>query len=284
MKTHVWAVVPQEEPSMYDEQDKYMYHNIQGNDLDPQKNKPIDRKRGLHIIPQQEQYMYDRMIHPQQEKSLYDKIMSPLYDSMMHPQQDKPMYDRIQGTPVSRAYAKNTVPEETRAQMNPEYDRYQQQCRVNDNTCRQCETVFKNIDPQATILPGVGLPSQNDGVCTIMHGMGRGSTNLKINGLESKSPLANKALFSTECSNGHTLNLYKMMLPEKLSHQPGQPSAAQQYASELNKMGLSVAGSHQHWRSSDPCVAAIHHQNVDMHPVEFAQKTVRALSNFKNKT
>lgn len=161
---------------------------------------------------------------------------------------------------------------------------YKEQCNVmSDATCRECERVFKGFDPNATILPGIGLPSQNNGVCTITHGM-PGAKNLKINGLESKSPLANNALFSTECTGGTTLSLYEMMLPEGRSNVPGESSAAELYAKELNDSGLSVAGSHWHWWASTPYVAAIHHQNVGMDPVQFVKKTVAALTNYSNRT
>src|ERR1044071_8251439 len=82
-----------------------------------------------------------------------------------------------------------------------------------DNLCRQSERQFKRVDPKAMILPKIGLPSENKGVCSILHTM-PGHPNLKINGFESKSPLANSGLFSTECAYGRYLNLYEMMLPE----------------------------------------------------------------------
>lgn len=154
---------------------------------------------------------------------------------------------------------------------------------ISDDTCRQCEQTFKAIDPNATILPGIGLPSQNNGVCTITHTMGPDAQKLRINGLESSSPLANNALFSTECSAGKTLNLYEMMLPEGVSPIPGDKSNAEKYAEELNKSGINVAGSHWHWWASDPYVDAIHHQNVGMDPVQFACKTATALSNYKQR-
>lgn len=42
---------------------------------------------------------------------------------------------------------------------------------------------------------------------------------------------------------------------------------------DLNQQGIDVAGTHWHWRASYPYVAAIHHQNVGMDPVQFASKT-----------
>lgn len=152
-----------------------------------------------------------------------------------------------------------------------------------DRLCKLSEGEFKKFDSNATILPGIGLPSQNNGVCTIMHGMGAGAKNLKINGLESKSPLANAALFSTECSGGKFINLYEMMLPEGQSSVAGEESNAERYTKELNARGMNVAGSHWHWWASSPYVAAIHHQNIGMNPVEFSRHTVAALSNYRNR-
>lgn len=152
-----------------------------------------------------------------------------------------------------------------------------------DRLCRGSEAQFKQFDKNASILPGIGLPSQNNGVCTLLHTMGPGAHNLKINGLESKSPLANAALFSTECSGGKFINLYEMMLPEGLAKAPGKKSNAELYAEELNKRGINVAGAHWHWWASDPYVAAIHHQNIGMNPVNFSNQTVNALDNYQNR-
>ena len=155
---------------------------------------------------------------------------------------------------------------------------------LTDTTCKNCEKVFRTFSEDASILPGIGLPSQNSGVCTITHGMGPGAKKLRINGLESSSPLANNALFSTECAQGKNLNLYEVMVPEGISSEAGASSAAQLYAKDLNDMGLSVAGTHWHWWGADPYVDAIHHQNAGMEPTEFTRRTVQALSNYKGRT
>jgi len=107
--------------------------------------------------------------------------------------------------------------------------------------------------------------------------------NLKINGLESKSPLANAALFSTECTGGKFMNLYEMMLPEGNSTVPGKKSNAQLYSEELGQRGVSVAGQHWHWWSQNPYVSAIHHQNIGMNPIEFSNNTVDALTNYRDR-
>ena len=73
-----------------------------------------------------------------------------------------------------------------------------------------------------------------------------------------------------------------MMLPEGRTTS-GEKSNAEKYAEEINHHGMNVAGSHWHWWGMDPYVAAIHHQNVGMNPVEFAHKTTNALINYKNR-
>lgn len=146
-----------------------------------------------------------------------------------------------------------------------------------DEICRACEYEFQALDPGASILPGIGLPSQANGVCTITHKMPN-MPPLRINGLSSQSPLANNALFSTEIAdNSHTLNLYEVMIPDTPAAEPGQPSLGEMYTTNLWNEGLNVAGTHFHWWGTEPNVVAIHHQNVDMNPIEFAQRTVNAL-------
>jgi hypothetical protein len=148
-----------------------------------------------------------------------------------------------------------------------------------DAHCQDTLAAFKQVDPNAVILPGIGLPSQGNGVCTITHGM-PGAPKMSINGLTSNSALANNALFSSECSGGQYLNLYEMMLPDG-RRTDGQRSAAQTYHNALAANGLDVSSQHVHWSGmdvgGDPLVFAIHHQNVGLDPVDFAQRTVDAL-------
>jgi hypothetical protein len=150
---------------------------------------------------------------------------------------------------------------------------------LDDATCGQILNVFQTLDPKAAIMPGIGLPSQNNGVCTITHVM-PGMPDLKINGLTSKSPLANNALFSAECADGKILNLYEMMLPDVASPTPGGLSSVEAYTRDLSAAGLNVAGTHFHWWGASPYVAAVHHQSASVDPVTFAERTVQALQNF----
>lgn len=152
-------------------------------------------------------------------------------------------------------------------------------CPTNDSMCGMILAEFQRLDPGAMILPQIGFPSAANGVCTITHAL-PGMAPLQINGLASHSPLANNALFSTECSDGQILNLYEVMLPDVPSSVPGEMSSAERYVHALNMSGLNVAGTHFHWWGTSPYMAAIHHQAVGMDPVEFARRTVDALVDY----
>lgn len=157
---------------------------------------------------------------------------------------------------------------------------------IDDRVARRVEAEWKSAFPDATLLPVIGLPSNNNGVLTLTHTDGSGM-NMRINGLPSKSPLANNALYSAEVSRGHYLNLYEIMLPD-IPGRGGVPSTAEIYVNLLSKGGLSVAGVHFHWWGSaifrnengnriDRGVTAIHHQASDISPLEFSQITIEAL-------
>lgn len=110
--------------------------------------------------------------------------------------------------------------------------------------------------------------------------MGDGNL-LKINELSSKSLLSNNALFSSECSRGKFLNLYKIMLHD-IPGKNGRASSAEIYVNALRDNGLDVTSVHFHWWGSslgdkDRGVTAIHHQKIGMHPIDFTQRTIDAL-------
>jgi hypothetical protein len=71
---------------------------------------------------------------------------------------------------------------------------------ITDDDCKALEAQWKLFDPDASILPGIGLPSQYEGVCTIIHQFPN-MAPMVINGLISMSALSNYALFSTECAS-----------------------------------------------------------------------------------
>lgn len=148
-----------------------------------------------------------------------------------------------------------------------------------DQLCVATNEQFKAVDPNSAILPGIGLPSQNNGVCTITHTMGTGQ-KMKINGLTSNSPLANNALYSSECAEGQFLNLYEIMVPD-VQGAPGQLSTAQYYTQQLYANGLRPDGVHFHWAGTGTPHWAVHHSDVGRAPNSFAQRTVSSINAFK---
>jgi len=148
---------------------------------------------------------------------------------------------------------------------------------MTDALAQQIEQEWKTTVPDATLLPVIGSPSNNNGVMTLTHSMGDQMPKLKINGLTSLSPLSNNALFSSECSEGKYLNLYEIMIPD----QPGVnglPSTGQIYTRSLWQSGVNVAGNHYHWNGQEPSMLAIHSQNIGMHPLQFSQSHIKALN------
>lgn len=153
---------------------------------------------------------------------------------------------------------------------------------ITDQRAREVQTIWQQAFPDATLLipPSVGA-----GVGLVTHTMGDGRL-LRINGLVSRSPLANNALYSFECAEGidcssHLLNLYEIMIPD-IPGCPGEESTSEFYVRRLWELGLHVAGVHFHWWGStvfqnDHLVAAVHHQQADMEPEEFSRRTIQAL-------
>jgi hypothetical protein len=107
--------------------------------------------------------------------------------------------------------------------------------------------------------------------------------SMSINGLPSKSPLVNNALYSFECSKEVYLNLYEIMLPD-IPGKCGSKSTVEYYTHLLEKQGLSVAGNHWHFLGQflipeATLVSAIHHQSSsnDITPEEFSRRTIYAI-------
>jgi hypothetical protein len=148
---------------------------------------------------------------------------------------------------------------------------------MTDELAQQIEQEWKMTFPDATMLPVIGSPSNNNGVMTLTHSMGAQMPKLMINGLTSLSPLANNALFSSECSQGQYLNLYEIMIPDRPGVN-GRLSTGQMYTKSLMEWGVHVAGNHYHWNGMEPFMLAIHSQNIGMDPLQFAQAHISALN------
>src|SRR5437660_456839 len=104
--------------------------------------------------------------------------------------------------------------------------------QLDDKIADKLAKLWAGAFPDAQVLPVIGYPSNADGVITITHG-GGGMPHMKINGVTSKSPLANNALYSAEVvSSGNSensyLNLYEIMLPD-IPGREGKISTAELY-------------------------------------------------------
>jgi hypothetical protein len=154
-------------------------------------------------------------------------------------------------------------------------------CCIDDHLARKIDRLWKRSFPDNFILPVVGFPSNNNNKYAVFsHTLGDGML-MNINGLESKSPMANNALYSFECTRGRFLHFYEIMLPD-IPGKKGRPSVVQIYVNALRDNGLDVAGVHWHFyggvaADNDRGVLAIHHQNVGMSPKEFSKATICAL-------
>src|SRR3982751_6209985 len=96
---------------------------------------------------------------------------------------------------------------------NKHHDDHKRCCVVDDKLALKVQTLWQRAFSDAALLPVIGFPSNSGGVLTLTHTDGSGH-NMRINGLPSKSPLANNALYSAECSKGRYLNLYEIMIPD----------------------------------------------------------------------
>ena len=160
-------------------------------------------------------------------------------------------------------------------------------CIVNDEVALAIQAQWKKAFSDASLLPVIGLPSNGNGVGTLTHTMGDGHF-MRINGLISKSPLSNNALYSFECAESEDdssvvkyLNEYEIMIPD-IPGRNGHKSTGEYYVKLLAKYGLSVAGVHFHWWGQNvvkgnTLVAAVHHQGIDISPEDFSRKTIRAI-------
>jgi len=161
------------------------------------------------------------------------------------------------------------------------------QCENHDNfTAHDVLGFWQTNFPFASFLQGAEQPTIDNGVLVISHDIRRSSSDhlskMVINGLMSNSPLANAALFSSECINGTWLHLYEAMLPD-IPGEAGEPSTAEIYVGALRDYGLDVAGVHFHWWGStmmqaDKGVIAIHHQKTGLSPLDFSNRTIMALN------
>lgn len=147
---------------------------------------------------------------------------------------------------------------------------------MNDCLAKQIECIWKQAFCDAIILPCIGYPSSGNCVMTLTHTLGNCAQKLKINGLISKSILANNAFYSAEVSCGKWLNLYQIKLPN-IPGECGCKSSGEIYVEALIKLGISVDGNSYSWNGTCPNVLTINSKAIGMDPCDFSKKQIAAI-------
>ena len=147
---------------------------------------------------------------------------------------------------------------------------------MNDCLAKKVECIWKEAFCDAMILPVIGYPSCGNCVMTLTHGLGKCVPNLRINGLTSKSILANNAFYSAEVTGCKWLNLYTGLIPN-IPGKCGCKSSGEVYIEALVKLGISVENDNYHWKGSCPTLLAISSKAIGMNPCEFSKKQIAAL-------
>lgn len=149
---------------------------------------------------------------------------------------------------------------------------------MDDCLAKKIACIWKESFCDAMILPQIGYPSCGDCVMTLTHTLGKCYPKLKINGLCSKSMLANNAFYTAEVSCGKWLNLYQGIIPN-IAGQCGCKSTGEVYIESLVKLGISVENDNYHWKGSCPNMLAISSKAIGMDPVDFTNKQIAVLKN-----
>jgi hypothetical protein len=164
----------------------------------------------------------------------------------------------------------------------------QPQQNLNDEQSLMVQQVWKSAFPDATLLPGFGLPSQNKKNYLILtHTLGGPDPTMILNGIPCRNPLCVNALYSAEFSMqqkeggvGGYSNFYEIMLQDVPSTN-GSPSSVSIYLQSLANYGLLIQGVHFHWLGTNFPVVAIHHVGpFGMNPIDFSQRTIQAIQDY----
>ena len=154
---------------------------------------------------------------------------------------------------------------------------------LDDNIALQVQGIWKSIFPSAILLPGIGLPSQNQKNYLILtHTANLPDPTMYINNIPCKNPLCVNALYSAEYVNNGYTNYYEIMLDD-IPGINGLQSSVSFYTQSLQKRGLILNGFHFHWTGVKNPVLAIHHTSpFGMSPTEFSIRTIGALQEYFN--
>jgi hypothetical protein len=159
---------------------------------------------------------------------------------------------------------------------------------IDDDFADRLVNVWKKTFGDAMILPVIGYPSNSGGIVTITHSINSIMSNnyLSINGVYTKSMLANNGFYSGEISNGHYLNLYKIIIPD-IPGNHGELSTGQIYINSLKQNGLDISSVGCQWLGAslskhDRGIITVHHQKIGLDPIEFTRKTISSLETVIN--
>ena len=147
---------------------------------------------------------------------------------------------------------------------------------MDDCLAKKIECIWKKTFCDATIIPKIGMPSTANCVMTLTHRVDRCAPHLKINGVTSKSILANNAFYSAEVSDCKWVNLYQILLPN-IPGKCGCKSSIEIYIEALIKLGISVDTVSSSWAGSCPDVVQINSKSIGMNPCEFSKKQISAI-------
>ena len=154
--------------------------------------------------------------------------------------------------------------------------------KLTDCRAKKIEELWKKEFPDALILPTIGFPEvAGNCVMTLTHTLNTKCfcmDDLRVNGLRSKSILANNGFFTSEISKCQFLNIYQIQLPD-IPGECGERSTVQYFIDKLTEYGIQVSASNYHLTGAgQPFILAVNSYNVGMCPEEFTCKTIKALN------
>lgn len=147
---------------------------------------------------------------------------------------------------------------------------------MNDCLAKEIECIWKQSFCDAAILPVIGYPSCACGVMTLTHSLGKCFQKLSINGLKTKSIIANNAFYSAEVSDCKWLNLYQISIPD-VPGECGCKSSTEVYTEALVKLGISIVNVGSNWKGTCPHIVTVNSIAIGMEPKEFTKKQIAAV-------
>lgn len=132
---------------------------------------------------------------------------------------------------------------------------------LSDDTANALAAQLQKAYSSAMVVPGMGLPSKNSGVATIVYPLNDKPT-VTVDGLTSYNHFFNSGYMSLENTDGKWLNINTVALPT---------ATADTYVSALKAAGISA----QSTPYSPEITAVFSKSNTD--PTTFVTNTIKAL-------